>query len=382
MTSISRLLSVAFVLGALFLAPAPSAFAQSAPFCPPGATPRFANGFATLKANLGPIMGDPVECEHNDGATGDVIQQTSTGLSFWRQSTNTPTFTDGYRHWALTGSGLLAWEGSAIDPPATARGAGNPAQGSAPSSGQGQGNVVPPGREEAAAPPPISSGRRTTPTTFTYRTIDDAPSSNGWPCLGRNPSCGREDWWAEWYDGQDSQPMQYRYIGAGLVTEGRFAEVIALLWTWPEGRELLQTAADHGVAIYADPAIARRAFAAYRPANRTLLVNPQFTEVSTWLLADVLAHELRHASDHATNTRMAASYGDCVAREQVAFQTENRFVHWLSDREGGLPSPDQVSKLLSQEDFALYQDITRTMTSDNLDAQVEEAYRAICSRMR
>jgi hypothetical protein len=79
---------------------------------------------------------------------------------------------------------------------------------------------------------------------------------------------------------------------------------------------------------------------------------------------------------------MGASYADCVAREQVAFQTENRFVHWISERQGGLPSSDDVSKLLSQEDFALYMDITHTMTSDNLDAQVEEAYRAICSRTR
>ena len=39
--------------------------------------------------------------------------------------------------------------------------------------------------------------------------------------------------------------------------------------------------------MYSSQEIARRAFAAYRPTNRTLMVNPNFTEVSTWLLADV-----------------------------------------------------------------------------------------------
>jgi hypothetical protein len=69
-------------------------------------------------------------------------------------------------------------------------------------------------------------------------------------------------------------------------------------------------------------------------------------------------------------------------REQVAFQTEADFVRWLADRQGGLPSSDEVSKVLSQQDFALFTDIYRTLNSDNLNAQVEESYRAICSRSR
>ena len=379
MTSIARLLGVLLTLGTLLFTPAPAAFAQSAPYCGQGSSPTFVYGFADLKARLGATMGDPIECEHTDGSNGDVLQQTTTGLAFWRKSTNTPTFTDGYHHWALVSGSLVAWDGQSVDPPNTARGAGNTAP-SGPSSPTQQ---IGSGRGSNAAPAPISAGRRTTPTSFTYRTLDQPLSENdGWPCQSRNPSCGRETWWAEWNDIGDNQPLQYRFIGPGLVTEGRFAEAIALLWVWPEGHELLQAAADSGVAIYSSPEIARRAFAAYRPANRTLLVNPQFTEVSTWLLADVLAHELRHASDHANNLRMSNSYADCVTREQVAFQTENRFVHWLADRQGGLPAPDEVSKLLSQEDYALFMDISRTMTSDDLDAQVEEAYRAICSRSR
>lgn len=380
MISTMRIVGALLALGILFAQPAPVAQAQAAPYCAPGTSPQFAHGFADLQARLGPIMGEPIECEHADSASGDVLQHTTTGLAFWRQSTNTPTFTDGYRHWALTSRGLVAWEGSAIDPPATARGVGPQTglgQQGTPQTGIGQR-----GRTEAAAPPSVTAGRRTTPTTYVYRTMDQEPSGDVWPCLSRNPSCGRESWWAQWNELQDSSPLQFRFIGPGLVAEARFAEAIALLWLWPDGRELLRIAADHGVAIYSSPEITRRAFAAYRPINRTLLVNPQFTEVSTWLLANVLAHELRHAADHATGTRMSSGYADCVAREQAAFQTEASFVRWLAERQGGLPTPDEVSKLLSQEDFALYMDIYRTLNSENLDAQVEESYRSICSRSR
>jgi hypothetical protein len=379
MISTARIFGALLALTVLVGQPAPAALAQSAPFCAPGTGPQFANGFATLKGSLGTVMGDPIECEHNDGGSGDILQKTTTGLAFWRKSTNTPTFTDGFRHWALTNRGLVAWEGNSIDPPATARGVGSPSGGQ-PSGGQS--GVTNSGRTEAAAVPAITSGRRRTPNEFVYRTMDQAPVGEGWPCLSRNPSCGREDWWAQWNELQDETPIQFRYIGPGLVTEGRFAEAISLLWLWPEGQELLQTAANHGVIIYSSPEIARRAFAAYRPADRTLMVNPSFTEVSTWLLADVVAHELRHASDHATGTRMGAGYDDCVSREQIAFQTEANFVRWLSDRQGGLPSSEQVSKLLSQEDFALFTDVFRTLTSPNLNAQVEESYRQICSRSR
>jgi hypothetical protein len=379
MISTARIIGAALALTLLLAQPVPAAQAQAAPYCSPGTQPQFSHGFAALKSALGPIMGDPVECEHNDGNSGDVLQHTTTGLAFWRSSTNTPTFTDGYRHWGLTPNGLVAWVGSSVDPPSTARGSAPPASPPQSSGARGIGSG---GRTEAAAVPAITAGRRLTPNEFVYRTLDQAPSASGWPCLSRNPSCGREDWWAQWNELQDSSWLQYRFVGPGLVTESRFAEAVALLWLWPDGRDLLQSAADHGVAIYSSPEIARRAFAAYRPANRTLLVNPSFTEVSTWLLADVIAHELRHAADHASGTRMDSGYADCVAREQVAFQTEASFVRWLADRQGGLPSSEQVSKLLSQEDFALFTDVYRTLTAENLNAQVEESYRAICSRTR
>ncbi|MBV9326794.1 MAG: hypothetical protein JO352_23805 [Chloroflexi bacterium] len=98
----------------------PTAHAQPSPFCQSGSGPAFVFGFADLKASVGDPMGDPIECEHANPANGDTLQKTSTGLSFYRKATNTPTFTDGFNHWALTSEGLVTWTGASIDPPGTA----------------------------------------------------------------------------------------------------------------------------------------------------------------------------------------------------------------------------------------------------------------------
>jgi hypothetical protein len=100
------------VLAAVPLLPSPQASsALTAPFCDIGQSPHFGFGFASLKDQIGDAMGDPIECEHANPENGDVLQQTSTGLSFYRKSTNTPTFTDGFLHWGLTADGLVTWTG-------------------------------------------------------------------------------------------------------------------------------------------------------------------------------------------------------------------------------------------------------------------------------
>ena len=80
----------------------------------------FVHGFAHLKSLLSDKMGDPIECEHANPENGDTLQNTTTGLAFYRKSTNTPTFTNGWDHWAWTAEGLVYWTGSAIDPPGSA----------------------------------------------------------------------------------------------------------------------------------------------------------------------------------------------------------------------------------------------------------------------
>lgn len=99
----------------------PVASAQSANQCSPGQSPHYVFGFAQLHDQLGDWMGTALTCEFPDpNGTGDVHQRTSEGLAFWRKSTNTPTFTNGSEHWALSARGFVYWQGSSIDPPVSA----------------------------------------------------------------------------------------------------------------------------------------------------------------------------------------------------------------------------------------------------------------------
>jgi hypothetical protein len=111
-----RLLSV--LLGAALALPALPAAAQPAPasFCSAGQAPKFQLGIDRLKQQLGPVMGDPVECEHADSGDGDTLQKTTTGLAYYRKSANLSSFTTGSDHWALFPQGLGHWTGDA-DPP-------------------------------------------------------------------------------------------------------------------------------------------------------------------------------------------------------------------------------------------------------------------------
>lgn len=63
--------------------------AEPALGCEPGKPPRFVFGFAELRAQIGDGMGEPLSCEFPDpSGTGDIQQRTTTGLAFWRKSTN------------------------------------------------------------------------------------------------------------------------------------------------------------------------------------------------------------------------------------------------------------------------------------------------------
>jgi hypothetical protein len=99
--------------------PAQAQFEQAvaAPYCSAGKSPTFAVGLSGLKQHLGDAMGVPLECEHPISATGDTVQRTSTGLAAYSKLTNTVSFTDGWRHWAITPRGLASWEGPESDPP-------------------------------------------------------------------------------------------------------------------------------------------------------------------------------------------------------------------------------------------------------------------------
>jgi hypothetical protein len=87
---------------------------------PPASGPQFVLGFEFLKAEMGPIMGDAVELEHGNPDNCDTQQLTTTGLAYWRCSTNMMSFVafpDGLIHWAWMPPGLFEWAGPDVDPP-------------------------------------------------------------------------------------------------------------------------------------------------------------------------------------------------------------------------------------------------------------------------
>lgn len=84
--------------------------------------PFFAQGFATLKDQLGDLMGEPLELERpsTDGGA-DAIQLTSTGLAVHKRG-EPPAFTDGHQTWKLlppsqTMAGVSSAGGAGALPP-------------------------------------------------------------------------------------------------------------------------------------------------------------------------------------------------------------------------------------------------------------------------
>ncbi|MBI4493059.1 MAG: hypothetical protein HY690_09720 [Chloroflexi bacterium] len=215
--------------------------------------------------------------------------------------------------------------------------------------------------------------------SYVYPQIGPVPETDPW-CLRENPSCGRDPWWAERNEPQDAQLVQYQFVGPGLVTEQRFAEVARLLWQWSEGRFLLGEAAAHHVAIVTLPdSMSSLAYAAYIPQYRVVFVNRRFTAAPTWMVAAVLAHELKHAADHRAGSRQELDFEDCIAREQVAYQVEARYLQWLGARYQGFPSRDLPLERLAPDDLGLYLDLYHVATSPDVNAEAFEDYRQHCA---
>lgn len=60
---------------------------------------QFVLGFRTLHDLIPDIVGQPLENQHLDPATGDQVQRTSNGLLVWRKADNWTAFTDGTNNW-------------------------------------------------------------------------------------------------------------------------------------------------------------------------------------------------------------------------------------------------------------------------------------------
>lgn len=325
--------------------------AHAAPFCTADGPASFQGGFSSLSDRLGPLMGSPRECEHTDPSSGDTHQHTTAGLAFYRRSTNTPTFTNGSQHWALTSYGLVRWEGAAIDPPV-------------------QGLHL---LDVVAVPPPPGSG-------FDLHIVA-APENAAAPwCLAANPSCGRDPWWYEHNERDDVGHTQFAFLAPGLVVEAKFAEVIRLLWQWEQGAQLLRELSLYNVQVISAPeGDFPNAFATYSPAGRLIRVNSRFTSAPTWMLAAVFAHELRHAADHQAGARGRTSEA-CLSLEQRAYREEAAYLGWITSRFGELPSFGIASTRYTRDDMLLLANLYAKLYAEDLEAEVAEDYEESCAR--
>ena len=108
---VQPLLGTLAILGVSWVAPAPTLAMQHSAECAPGEVPVFRDAFAQLKADLGPIMGEPTSCWYFKPGDDAVFQDTTTGLAYHRPAFALTIFTDGWRHWARTTHGPMFWQG-------------------------------------------------------------------------------------------------------------------------------------------------------------------------------------------------------------------------------------------------------------------------------
>ncbi len=69
---------------------------------------QFQRGFKALADQIPTVVGVPVEEEHLDQASGNMIQRTTRGLMVWRKADNWTGFTDGSRTWFVVPDGVQA----------------------------------------------------------------------------------------------------------------------------------------------------------------------------------------------------------------------------------------------------------------------------------
>lgn len=345
------LLAMAFLV--VCFAPA---LAQPAPHCAPGQLPEYVFGFKALHDLLGATMGDPVTCEFSDpNGTGDTHQVTTKGLAFWRKSTNTPTFTNGSEHWALTAQGLVSWTGPSIDPPTGSSVTPAPefrppcqletdAVMPRPSfrrQPDGSVLVVGPVRNSCEVPIDLELQWFATyqvnrpaidaPTTFVHdlrpgeiRTltvrIPESASLSGFAL--------RKYWHAV------SQRTDFCLsVGttACLLADPWLHGTLEALRVSEDGLWLLRVAAENGVTIRREPTDIG-VLGKYHPATKTIVIDTRLDAYSTWVRAAVLAHELQHAADDAAG-RWPQTVGDCYRSEEDAFRRQaSVWRHLWSDR--------------------------------------------------
>jgi hypothetical protein len=216
--------------------------------------------------------------------------------------------------------------------------------------------------------------------TAALPTIDPYSSDSTWSCLDSNPSCARDPWWAEWDEQQDAANVTYSAIGPHFTTERRYAEAIDLLWQWPEGKSLLRQADGSGVLLMTLSYDQQTAFATYSPQRKLIAINSRVAAAPTWMLADVIGHELSHASDDAHGVNQDHTSASCLAGETAATLLQQRFLVWLTRtlEPQGLPTVGVVSAHLSDDNAALANSMYTIGFSTNIPGLITRAYDQVC----
>jgi hypothetical protein len=206
----------------------------------------------------------------------------------------------------------------------------------------------------------------------------EAPANDGGPwCIEQNPACGRDVWWSERNELQHDDLIEYRFV-PGLVTESRFVEAIYLLWQWPEGKELLKGAGEYSVRIISSSR-GRSAFASYSPQEHQIRINRIYAEAPSWMVAEMLAHELTHAADHRLELLDDTQAETCAWAEGHAYQAQARYTQWLYDRMGGPPPQDEIQQNLRAEERRLFTATQRIWSAPDQLALAADDYQDLCT---
>jgi hypothetical protein len=213
-----------------------------------------------------------------------------------------------------------------------------------------------------------------------FRLITPEASNEPLPCGSDDSSCSQEIAMSGLSEPASDGLIHLHSIGPGLRSEARFAEALELLWEWPEGREILATAGQFKTSVRtgsysSDPT----SFASYDSDAHLIRISPAYTEVPTWSLAGLLAHESRHIADAALGIAQAHTASDCFTRETRAYVSQSAFLTWLQQ--------DMNQEIFQRSHMKSLQGPTRTVanllfgiwSATDKTVMVHDDYRLLCT---
>ena len=135
---------------------------------------------------------------------------------------------------------------------------------------------------------------------------------------------------------QNTDLVPFPVTDTPMTVESRYVEALQVLWSWDEGKDLLNQGSEFGVSVRSgifetEPT----AIASYSTSRRSIQINPRYARAATWMLAAVVSHELRHISDARNRLFQAHISDDCLTRETRAYETEGRFIDLVHRDAGG-----------------------------------------------